>query len=50
LPSQQLQSRLAFWINGYYNHERRHYKIGYLSPINYERQYIATRTLTTARP
>jgi len=48
--SQQLQSRLAFWIDGYYNRERRHSRIGYLSPIDYEQQYIAARTLTTARP
>jgi len=50
LSSQQLQSRLAFWIAGYYNRERRHSTIGYLSPIDYEQQYIAARTLTTARP
>ena len=48
--SQQLLSRLAFWIDGYYNRERRHSTIGYLSPIDYEQQYIAARTLTTARP
>jgi transposase InsO family protein len=48
--TQQLQSRLAFWIDGYYNRERRHSTIGYLSPIDYEQQYIAARTLTTARP
>ena len=48
--SQQLQSRLAFWIDGYYNRERRHSTIGYLSPIDYEQQYIAARTLATARP
>ena len=50
LSSQQLQSRLAFWIDGYYNRERRHSTIGYLSPIDYEQQNIAARTLTTARP
>jgi len=50
LSSQQLQSRLAFWIDGYYNRERRHSTISYLSPIDYEQQYIAARTLTTARP
>lgn len=48
--TQQLQSRLAFWIDGDYNRERRHSTIGYLSPIDYEQQYIAARTLTTARP
>ena len=47
---QQLIRHLAFWIDGYYNRERRHSTIGYLSPINYEQQFIATRTLTPARP
>ena len=50
LSSQQLQSRLAFWIDGYYNHERRHSTIGYLSPIDYEQQFINTRTLKSVRP
>jgi putative transposase len=48
--SQQLQSQLAFWIDGYYNRERRHSTIDYLSPIEYEQQYVTTRTLTTASP
>ena len=47
---QQLIRQLAFWIDGYYNRERRHSTIGYLSPIDYEQQFIATRTLTPARP
>ena len=34
--TQQLQSRLAFWIDGYYNRERHHSTIGYISPIDYE--------------
>jgi putative transposase len=50
LSPQQLQSRLAFWIDGYYNLERRHSTIGYLSPIDYEQQFVTTRTLLTARP
>jgi transposase InsO family protein len=50
LSSQQLQSRLAFWIDGYYNRERRHSTIGYLSPIDYEQQFVTARTLLTARP
>jgi transposase InsO family protein len=41
---------LAFWIDGYYNRERRHSTIGYLSPIDYEQTFIATLTLTTAMP
>ena len=47
---QQLIRQLAFWIDGYYNRERRHSTIGYLSPIDYEQQFINTRTLTTAGP
>ena len=47
---QQLIRHLAFWIDGYYNRERRHSTIGYLSPIDYEQQFINTRKLTTARP
>ena len=47
---QQLIRHLAFWIDGYYNRERRHSTIGYLSPIEYEQQFIATRTLTTVKP
>lgn len=42
---QQLQRELAFWIESHYNRERRHSKIGYLSPIDYEQQYLAARTL-----
>jgi putative transposase len=50
LSSQQLQSRLAFWIDGYYNRERRHSTIGYLSPIAYEQQFVSTRKLKSVRP
>jgi putative transposase len=42
---QQLIRHLAFWIDGYYNRERRHSTIGYLNPIDYEQQSINTRTL-----
>ena len=47
---QQLIRHLAFWIDGYYNRERRHSTIGYLSPIDYEQQFINTRTLSTVKP
>jgi transposase InsO family protein len=47
---QQLIRQLAFWIDGYYNRERRHSTIGYLSPIDYEQQFIAARKLTTVKP
>jgi transposase InsO family protein len=47
---QQLIRRMAFWIDGYYNRERRHSTIGYLSPIDYEQQFINTRTLSPVEP
>ncbi|MCP9877888.1 IS3 family transposase [Cyanobium sp. A2C-AMD] len=47
---QQLIRHLAFWIDGYYNRERRHSTIGYLSPIDYEQQFINTRTLSPVEP
>ena len=47
---QQLIRAMAFWIDGYYNRERRHSTIGYLSPIDYEQQFINTRTLTPVEP
>jgi putative transposase len=47
---QQLIREMAFWIDGYYNRERRHSTIGYLSPIDYEQQFINTRTLTRVEP
>jgi transposase InsO family protein len=50
ISPQQLQRDLAFWIEGYYNRERRHSTLGYLSPINYEQQFIAARTVTTTGP
>ena len=46
ISPRQLQRDLAFWIEGYYNRERRHSTIGYLSPIDYEQRFIAARTLT----
>ena len=50
ITPQQLQRDLAFWIEGNYNRERRHSTIGYLSPIDYEQQFINTRTLSTVKP
>jgi transposase InsO family protein len=47
---QQLIRQMAFWIDGYYNRERRHSTIGYLSPIDYEQQFINTRTLSSVEP
>lgn len=46
----QLQRHLAFWIDGYYNRERRHSTIVYLSPIDYKQQFITARTLTPVKP
>jgi transposase InsO family protein len=45
ISSQRLQRNLAAWIEGYYNHERRHATISYLSPIDDEQQFIAAHTL-----
>jgi transposase InsO family protein len=50
ISPQQLQRDLAFWIEGYYNRERRQSTIGYLSPIDYEQQFIVARTLTHVPP
>jgi transposase InsO family protein len=50
ISPQQLHRDLAFWIEGYYNRERRHSTIGYLSPIDYEQRWTASRTLTLAEP
>ena len=50
ISPQQLQRDLAFWIEGYYNRERRHSTIGYFSPIDYGQQFIAARTLTPVNP
>ena len=35
-PPWELQRETAYWIEGYYNRERRHSSINYLSPIEYE--------------
>nr|WP_071881581.1 IS3 family transposase [Cyanobium gracile] len=50
ISPQQLQRDLAFWIEGYYNRERRHSTVGYLSPIDYEQRFIAASTLTFVTP
>ena len=50
ISPKQLQRDLAFWIDGYYNRERRHSTLSYLSPIDYEQRFVATRTLTPAVP
>jgi putative transposase len=50
LSPQQLLRQLSFWIEGYYNRERRHSTIGYLSPIDYEQQFINTRILSSVMP
>jgi transposase InsO family protein len=50
ISPQQLQRDLAFWIEGYYNRERRHSTIGYVSPIDYEQQSTAAHRLNPAEP
>ena len=46
IDPKELQRDLAFWIEVYYNRERRHSTIGYLSPIDYEQQFTVAHTLT----
>jgi transposase InsO family protein len=50
ISPQQLQRDLAFWIEGYYNRERRHSTIGYLSPIDYEQRTAVACTFSPAEP
>ena len=50
ISPQRLQRNLAFWIEGYYNRERRHSTIAYISPIDYEQRFIATPTLNSVTP
>jgi len=50
ISPQQLIRDLAFWIDGYYNRERRHSTIAYLSPIDYEQQFTNTLTLVPVKP
>lgn len=38
-----LQTALASYINGFYNQDRLHSGIGYMSPMNYERKAAKTR-------
>ena len=47
---EELLKDLAFWIDGYYNPERRHSSIGYYSPIAFENrtQISANVTLRVA--
>jgi transposase InsO family protein len=47
---QQLQRDLAVWIEGYYNRERHHSTIGYLSPLDYEQAFITARTIIHVNP
>jgi transposase InsO family protein len=50
ISPQQLIRDLAFWIDGYYNRERRHSTIAYISPIDYEQQFINASTLIPVEP
>ncbi|MCU0529283.1 MAG: hypothetical protein MUD04_07275 [Cyanobium sp. Prado107] len=50
ISPQKLERDLAFWIEGYYNRERRHSTISSFSAIDYEQQSIAARTLTPVNP
>jgi putative transposase len=37
----QARTALAAYLDGWYNYERRHSTLGYLSPVDYERQHLA---------
>jgi putative transposase len=37
----QAHAELARYLDGWYNYERRHSSLGYLSPVEYERQHLA---------
>jgi putative transposase len=50
IAPKRLQRDLAFWIDGYYNRERRHSTLSYLSPNDDEQQFMAARTLTHVDP
>ena len=36
----QARAELAQYLDGWYNYERRHSSLGYLSPVEYERQHL----------
>jgi transposase InsO family protein len=38
----QLHTQVAFWIDGFYNQQRIHSTLGYLSPVEFERRYNQT--------
>ena len=50
ISPQLLIRNSAFWIDGYYNRECRHSTIAYLSPIDYEQQFINALTLIHVEP
>ena len=51
-PTRAELARAMFdWIEGFYNPTRRHSTLGYLSPVDYERQTTASRgMITTPNP
>jgi len=40
---QELASAIFEYIEGFYNHRRRHSTLGYLSPLDYERRWAITQ-------
>ena len=47
-PPRHILLDLAFWIEGYYNSERRHSSIDYLSPIVFEERARRDRIMFNA--
>jgi len=45
LPPAQLHSKVAAWIEGFYNQQRKHSTLNYLSPIEFEQRYHAASIL-----
>jgi putative transposase len=47
---QQLIREMAFWLDCYYNRERRHSMIGYPNPIDFDQHFINTLTINHVEP
>ncbi len=48
MTPQATQTTVAEWIEVFYNRQRRHSTIGFLSPVQFEQQYLNALTLNAA--